>query len=433
MAALQSARMACDAAGLVDKETEGSPKLEELAQLLDELCVQGGLKAVVFSQWERMTAMVEERLRILGLGCIRLHGGVPTAKRGDLLDRFREDDAIQVFISTDAGGSGLNLQSASVVVNLDVPWNPAVLDQRIARVHRLGQKERVQSILMVAADSYEERVLGLVAGKRDLFDNVVDPDAAEDVVGVSKRMLETLVEDLAEPGEAAGTPSASPAPESTTPTEEATANVESERKGPAADEDPSLTHCIQALQQALGPRIERILGTAGRLLVVIDRVDEDASQLAEQLSDTVPVALVDPLTLSGLQRLGEVFPFADGRVHFDAAAQSQQKGPSPLRRQAEERLRAAQMLLEQGSHGPAVELLLSALLAAAADLAGESSAPAVQQAGVGLHGEILPKGLLNDSQATALMRALAFAQAPELPEALVQTLLEDARALMATP
>ena len=115
---------------------------------------------------------------------MRLHGGVPTAKRGDLMDRFRDDDSVQVFISTDAGGTGLNLQSASVRVNLDVPWNAAVLDQRIARVHRLGQKEKVQVILMVASDAYEERVLRLVAGKRDLFDNVVDPEAAEDVVFV---------------------------------------------------------------------------------------------------------------------------------------------------------------------------------------------------------------------------------------------------------
>ncbi len=304
MSALQSARMACDAAGLVDKVTEGSPKLEELAQVLDELCLQGGLKAVVFSQWERMTAMVEERVRRLGLGCVRLHGGVPTAKRGDLMDRFRDDDSVQVFISTDAGGIGLNLQSASVLVNLDVPWNPAVLDQRIARVHRLGQKEKVQVILMVAAEAYEERVLALVAGKRDLFDNVVDPDAAEDVVGVSKRMLDTLVEDLAETQTVAAA-----APREEPPAREkaepgSRPETDPARQASAPNDAPELTHCIQTLQRELGPRIERILGSGGRLLVVIDRVDEVASQLAENLSETVPVAVVDPLTLCGLQASG---------------------------------------------------------------------------------------------------------------------------------
>ncbi|MEW8074809.1 MAG: C-terminal helicase domain-containing protein [Candidatus Sedimenticola endophacoides] len=110
----------------------------------------------------------------MGLGCVRLHGGVPTGKRGALMDRFREDDAVQVFISTDAGGVGLNLQSASVLVNLDIPWNPAVLEQRIARIHRLGQSESVQVILLVSTDSYEERVYSLVQNKQILFDNVVD-------------------------------------------------------------------------------------------------------------------------------------------------------------------------------------------------------------------------------------------------------------------
>ena len=94
MASLQQARMACNAAGLVDKETEGSPKLDELANLLEDLCVQGGLKAVIFSQWERMTEMVEGLLRRMGLGHVRLHGGVPTANRGALMDRFLEDDAV---------------------------------------------------------------------------------------------------------------------------------------------------------------------------------------------------------------------------------------------------------------------------------------------------------------------------------------------------
>ena len=144
-----------------------------------------------------MTRMVEHRVRRLGLGCVRLHGGVPTAKCGELMDRFREDDAIQVFVSTDAGGVGLNLQNASVLINLDIPWNPAVLDQRIARVHRLGQTEKVQILLLVAADSYEERVLSLVQGKRNLFDNVVEPEASEDVVGVSKKLVEVLAKDLA--------------------------------------------------------------------------------------------------------------------------------------------------------------------------------------------------------------------------------------------
>ena len=70
MAALQQARMACNAAALVDKETQGSPKLEELVTLLDELCLQGGHKAVVFSQWALMTELVEQQLRRIGASTV---------------------------------------------------------------------------------------------------------------------------------------------------------------------------------------------------------------------------------------------------------------------------------------------------------------------------------------------------------------------------
>ena len=112
---------------------------------------------------------VEIRLRQMGIGCSRLNGGVPTAKCG------------------------------AVLVNLDVPWNPAVLEQRNARIHRLGQTRTVQIITMIAADSCEEKVFALVRNKQHLFDNVIGEDASEDVIGVSRKLLKTLVEDLAGP------------------------------------------------------------------------------------------------------------------------------------------------------------------------------------------------------------------------------------------
>ena len=130
----------------------------------------------------------------LGLRCVRLHGGVPTAQRGALIDQFHQDPDVQVFISTDAGGVGLNLQNASALINLDLPWNPARLEQRIARIHRLGQQDAVQIIKLITAGSYEARVAQLIADKRQLFDNVVDVDASADVVGLSQRMLDVVVD-----------------------------------------------------------------------------------------------------------------------------------------------------------------------------------------------------------------------------------------------
>lgn len=429
MASLQQARMACDAAGLVDGETQGSPKLDELRSLLDDLCLQDSLKVVVFSQWERMTVMVEQTVKRLGIGSVRLHGGVPTAKRGDLMDRFREDDATQVFISTDAGGVGLNLQSASVLINLDMPWNPAVLEQRIARVHRLGQKDIVQVILMVAADSYEEQVMQLVQGKRDLFDNVVATEATEDVVGVSKRMLETLVEDLA--GEKEAKPVVGEripqVPESEWLPQTAPRGA---KEAPETEQDAAIRRCIEDIQNAFGSRVERILGSGGGLLVVMVPIESGDERTAEALSDAVPVALIEPRTLAGLQRLGAASPVGETHTLFDAGAEAQRPRASPLLRLAQEKLQSAEVLIEQKHAAGAVELLSSAMLSAAAGKADLSQAPNRDQAAVWVYSQAVPKGVLLPEQAGTVMRALSLSQAPEVPESLLFEVLEDARMLV---
>jgi superfamily II DNA or RNA helicase len=447
MASLQEARMACDAAGLVDKETEGSPKLDELEQLLQVLCVEQGLKAVVFSQWEQMTRMVEARLRRLKLGCVRLHGGVPSARRGELVDRFRADDAVQVFISTDAGGTGLNLQAASVLVNLDVPWNPAVLEQRIARVHRLGQRETVQVVLLVAADAYEEHVLRLVQGKRELFDNVVSGELGADVVGVSRKLVDLLVEDLAG-GEKAGPAGSGSEPQAegagmgepaalleTSPAAAGEPPGAARPVAPTAAEpvtDPALAAAIQAIQDAFPGRIERVLGTGGGLLVVLDRVAEDDERAAEGLSTGVPVAVIDPVALRGLRRIGAVGLGGETRTYLERSSGSPSAPAAPpLLALARERLAAADLLVGQGAGGAAVQLLATALLAGAAHRAGRERAPGPEEAVVWLHAEALPRGWLGPEHAGLVTRALALQHAPQVPASLVEGLLSDARAFLA--
>jgi hypothetical protein len=84
-----------------------------------------------------------------------------------------------VLLSTDTGGTGLNLQVADTVINLEIPWNPAVLEQRIARVHRMGQSKPVRVILLVTRNSIEERVLKTVEMKRSLFAGVFDGESDE--------------------------------------------------------------------------------------------------------------------------------------------------------------------------------------------------------------------------------------------------------------
>jgi SNF2 family DNA or RNA helicase len=176
---LANLRMLCNSTYLFDKATNVSPKLDEFAELMGELAAEGGHKAVVFSQWELMLQKAAEVLSARGIGFEVLHGRIPGRDRKRILERFRDDDACRVLLSTDTGGTGLNLQVADTVVNLEVPWNPAVLEQRVARAHRMGQERPVRVIQLVTRNSIEERVLQTLERKRTLFAGVFAGDADE--------------------------------------------------------------------------------------------------------------------------------------------------------------------------------------------------------------------------------------------------------------
>jgi superfamily II DNA/RNA helicase len=153
-------------------------------------------KVVIFSQWERMTRLVAAELENMNVGYEYLHGGVPSAKRKALIDNFRIDNSKRVFLSTDAGGVGLNLQSANVVINLDLPWNPAVLEQRIARVHRLGQQKNVRVINLIAKDTIEHRILSVIGFKKSLFAGVLD--GGEDRIVLDDKKFGKLMQTVEE-------------------------------------------------------------------------------------------------------------------------------------------------------------------------------------------------------------------------------------------
>jgi superfamily II DNA or RNA helicase len=194
MIALQNMRMACDSSYLLDGTSDHGTKADELMTVLEELFERPEIKAVVFSQWVRMHELLARRLQERGWSHVFFHGGVESAKRKEMVDRFRDDPGCRVFLSTDAGGVGLNLQHASVVVNVDLPWNPAVLEQRIGRVHRLGQTRPVQVVSFVAKGTIEEGMLGLLGFKRSLFGGVLDGGEREVFLGGDrfKRFMESV-------------------------------------------------------------------------------------------------------------------------------------------------------------------------------------------------------------------------------------------------
>src|SRR5579883_2851388 len=184
--ALQNMRMSCNSTYLLDQETDHGVKADELAALLDELLADPEAKAVVFSQWTRTHDIVIRRLEARGIGHVSFHGGVPSEKRPALVERFRSDSTCRVFLSTDAGSTGLNLQHASTLVNMDLPWNPAILEQRIARIHRMGQARPVQVINFVAKGTIEEGMLSVLAFKRSLSAGILDGGGAEISLGGSR-------------------------------------------------------------------------------------------------------------------------------------------------------------------------------------------------------------------------------------------------------
>jgi len=374
--------------------------------------------------------MVESLAHSLGLGYVRLYGGIPTHKRGELMDKFQNDDAIQVFISTDAGGVGLNLQAGSALINLDMPWNPAVLDQRIARIHRLGQKQKVQIFVLLAEHSYEQQVASLVKGKRDLFDNVISPDATEDVVGVSKKMLQSIIDDLAEPA----------APELATTealaSEELAATAQDQTIDGAInteqDEDNSTTRAlITQIQASFNLRIERILASGGGLLIVVSPADPADDDLANELSTTeLPVAVIAAKTLSNLQRLGDASSVANAQVIYEPE-ETQQQSINPLLKIAHDKLRSAEILVEQQCYAGVMEILVATTLTAATIASGQQQVPSLEKATVWLYSEILPQQLMTAEQIATIVKIIALSQNIDIPDALVQQSLLDTQALLA--
>jgi SNF2 family DNA or RNA helicase len=116
----------------------------------------------------------DEVLQENGIPYVHLNGTVPSKERKELMTRVREDPNCKAFLSTDAGGVRLNLQSGSVVINMDIPWNPAVLEQRIGRVHRLGQRRLVRVVNFVTKASIEERIVDILKFKKSLFAGALD-------------------------------------------------------------------------------------------------------------------------------------------------------------------------------------------------------------------------------------------------------------------
>jgi hypothetical protein len=178
---LSMMRMVCDTNYILDKSPKPDktcPKLVELERILEDVFDSGDptAKVIVFSEWTRMLELVREYLQKNSIGFAWHTGSVPQAKRRKEIRLFKDDPKCRVFLSTDSGGVGLNLQNASVVINCDLPWNPAKLEQRIARAWRKHQRKPVTVINLVADQTIEHAMLGTLANKQALADGVLNSE-----------------------------------------------------------------------------------------------------------------------------------------------------------------------------------------------------------------------------------------------------------------
>jgi hypothetical protein len=167
-------RMTCDTNYILNDTDESSSKIPELARILEELRDNPGVKVIVFSEWERMLELVRKVCQSLQLGFAWHTGSVPQKRRRAEINAFKTDPTCRVFLSTDSGAAGLNLQNASVVINCDLPWTPAKLEQRIARAWRKHQSRPVTVINLIAENTIEARMLDTLASKQALADGLLD-------------------------------------------------------------------------------------------------------------------------------------------------------------------------------------------------------------------------------------------------------------------
>ncbi|MDI7742982.1 DEAD/DEAH box helicase [Lysinibacillus fusiformis] len=169
-------QICCHPVLFVDGYKGGSAKFEQLLQILEESRISGR-RVLIFSQFTKMLDLIGRELTMRGQTYFYLDGQTPSEERVELCNRFNDGERNLFLISLKAGGTGLNLTGADTVILYDLWWNPAVEAQAADRAYRMGQKNDVQVIKLVAKGTIEEKMNVLQAKKRDLISEVVDSDA----------------------------------------------------------------------------------------------------------------------------------------------------------------------------------------------------------------------------------------------------------------
>lgn len=356
MVLLNMMRMICDSPGIIkNNPSRDCPKLKELEGVLDECLCDPDVKVIIFSEWIGMLERVRELADKGGYGYAWHTGSVPQKKRRAEILAFRQDPNCRIFFSTDSGGVGLNLQNASVVINCDLPWNPAKLEQRIARAWRKNQTRPVTVINLIAEGTIEHGMLVSLAQKMELADGILDGYGELDQMTLKSGrqvFLKRLEQVMAQiPGK-----SAVPAPAPTDPAAYF-AQTAKQQLGPRLlkcreswlpDSDtPVLMAVLQNASGVEKPQLEQLFQTipwksdAPTLQVI----DANTWEAMEQLAAAGMISIHTRANRSLLPQEGE--PFAPPLTAEQLAK------IKALRDTAKQKRRAAEALLTAGLHAEA--------------------------------------------------------------------------------
>lgn len=183
-------QLCCDPSLLYEGYNDSSAKLDMCMELIQN-CIDSGHKLLLFSQFTSMLKIIEDKLNINGTKFYKITGSTKPDQRLGLVNDFNADDTPVFLISLKAGGTGLNLTGADVVIHFDPWWNLSAQTQATDRAHRIGQKNSVQVYKLIAKDTIEEKILKMQQDKAELADLVIkDGDAAifnmskDDLVGL---------------------------------------------------------------------------------------------------------------------------------------------------------------------------------------------------------------------------------------------------------
>ena len=356
-------RMVCDTPYILGDENRDCPKMEEMERLLPDLLEDPERKIIVFSEWVRMLELVREYAGAAGIEFAWHTGSVPQPQRRAEIRRFREDPDCRLFLSSESGGVGLNLQVADTVVNMDQPWNPARLEQRIARAWRKHQTRPVTVINLVSEHTIEHRMLGLLDQKRALAEGVLDRrgDLSEIPLPTGRAaFMERLNAVLG-----------------------ARADAEAAAAGRAAEGATRALTPVEQLRDDLvtahGATLRQVFASEGdeAVLVVLalppDGIAEEERRLGE--STALNVKVIDPATHESMLRLAEAgliaLPGGELREVWPASG--------PERSESDGRVIRAKALTDRAEHK-----LKAAVLLVGGGFAEEARVPAVEAARLGV-------------------------------------------------